>query len=101
MIGFDRIIDLFNNGHEEIDHIRACLPHRYIITHYDASVFVEELWGAAHKAGLEMFPADLPLVFATEDAAKVEHYQRLVQGWGWEVFDRTTGLTSEAPEATG
>ena len=77
--------------------LRRALPDRFVITHYDASMFVDELLDAALAARLNIVDHDnLPVAFSTNDPAKVAHYKTVPYIYGWQVHDKADDSFTEA-----
>lgn len=69
--------------------LRRRVPERFVITHNDASMFVEELLFAAHRLDLRIITDEdgIEVAYATDDPAKVAAYKSMVDFMGWQVFD--------------
>lgn len=79
--------------------LRRFVPERFVITHFDASMFVEELLFAAYRLDLRIITDEdgIEVAYATDDPAKVAAYKSMV-GMGWQVFDSLDGSFVEADQ---
>ncbi len=92
--------DFVDADHEKmLFELRRRIPDRFVITHYDASMFIDELMEAAISLRLNLIEFEHVLVaFGTDDPAKVEAYKSIMNGWGWQIFDSEDGSFREADE---
>jgi biotin carboxylase len=69
--------------------LRRRVPERFVITHNDASMFVEDLLVAAYHLELRIITDEdgVEVAYATDDPAKVEAYKSMVAETCWQVFD--------------